>query len=159
MTRTPLALAAALAVVVACRPRPSPPPVIGNRPGDHEAVAPTHGDITTAGLEALFARRFPSQLAAGTLTREWNGTEDDVLAELAAMGWHDLAQVEAAIPRDFDRRAGVQFTQADAAFVKAVQDKIGPVEDRWATAAEAKGLKDAKKVLADFRAEIKKLEK
>ena len=53
----------------------------------------------------------------------------------------------------------MQFTQADPAFVKAVQDKIGPVEDRWAAAAEAKGLKDAKKVLAEFRAEIKKLEK
>ena len=34
-----------------------------------------------------------------------------------------------------------------------------PVEDSWANAAEAKGLKDAKKVLAEFRAEIKKLEK
>ena len=59
----------------------------------------------------------------------------------------------------FMQAAGVQFTQADPAFVKAVQDKIGPVEDRWAAAAEAKGLKDAKKVLAEFRAEIKKLEK
>ena len=43
--------------------------------------------------------------------------------------------------------------------VKAVQDKIGAVEDKWAAAAEAKGLKDAKKVLAEYRAEIKKLEK
>jgi TRAP-type C4-dicarboxylate transport system substrate-binding protein len=59
----------------------------------------------------------------------------------------------------FMQAAGVQFTHADAAFVKAVQGKVGAVEDRWATAAEAKGLKDAKKVLAEFRAEIKKLEK
>lgn len=114
MTRAAVALAA-LALVVACHPRPAPPPVIGNRPGDHDEVAPAHGDITTAGLEALFARRFPSQLADGTLTREWNGTEADVLAELAAMGWHDLAQVEAAIPRDFARKAGVQFTHDDPA--------------------------------------------
>jgi hypothetical protein len=40
-----------------------------------------------------------------------------------------------------------------------VQGRIGAVEDKWAAAAEAKGLKDAKKVLADYRAEIKKLEK
>ena len=33
------------------------------------------------------------------------------------------------------------------------------LEDKWAAAAEAKGLKDAKKVLAEYRAEIKKLEK
>jgi len=59
----------------------------------------------------------------------------------------------------FMQAAGVQFTQADPAFVRAVQDKIGAVEDRWAAAAEAKGLKDAKKVLAEYRAEIKKLEK
>ena len=56
-------------------------------------------------------------------------------------------------------KKGVQFTKADAAFVKAVQERTAPVEDRWAAAAEAKGLKDAKKVLAEFRAEIKKLEK
>jgi TRAP-type transport system periplasmic protein len=59
----------------------------------------------------------------------------------------------------FMQAAGVQFTQANPAFVKAVQEKTAPVEDRWATAAEARGLKDAKKVLAEFRAEIKKLEK
>ena len=59
----------------------------------------------------------------------------------------------------FMQAAGVQFVKADAAFVKAVQDKTGAVEDKWATAAEAKGLKDAKKALADFRADIKNLEK
>ena len=59
----------------------------------------------------------------------------------------------------FMQAAGVQFTKADAAFVNAVQDKTAPVEERWAAAAEAKGLKDPKKVLAEYRAEIKKLEK
>ena len=59
----------------------------------------------------------------------------------------------------FMQANGVQFTKADPEFVKAVQDKTGAVEDKWAVAAEAKGLKDAKKVLAEYRAEIKKLEK
>ena len=59
----------------------------------------------------------------------------------------------------FMQAAGVKFTKADAAFVNAVQDKTAPVEERWAAAAEAKGLKDPKKVLAEYRAEIKKLEK
>ncbi|MES2958562.1 MAG: TRAP transporter substrate-binding protein [Pseudomonadota bacterium] len=84
---------------------------------------------------------------------------DELSGEYAArkfgQGWDKVDRRGYA----FMQAAGVQFTKADAAFVKAVQEKIGPVEDRWATAAEAKGLKDAKKVLAEYRAEIKKLEK
>ena len=76
-------------------------------------------------------------------------------ARLFGRGWDKVDRRGMA----FMQAAGVQFTKADAAFVKAVQDKVVPVEDKWATAAEAKGLKDAKKVLAEFRAEIKKLEK
>jgi TRAP-type transport system periplasmic protein len=50
-------------------------------------------------------------------------------------------------------------SRADAAFVNEVKTKTAPLEDNWAHAAEARGLKNAKKVLADFRAEISKLEK
>jgi len=84
---------------------------------------------------------------------------DELSGEYAArkfgQGWDKVDRRGYA----FMQAAGVQITKADAGFVKAVQDKIGPVEDRWAAAAEAKGLKDAKKVLAEYRAEIKKLEK
>lgn len=79
----------------------------------------------------------------------------EVAARLFGQGWDKVDRRGMA----FMQAAGVQFTKADAAFVKAVQDKVGPVEDKWAAAAEAKGLKDAKKVLAEYRAEIKKLEK
>lgn len=58
----------------------------------------------------------------------------------------------------FMQAAGVQFTKADATFVKAVGAKTGALEDNWVKAAEAKGLKDPRKVLAEFRAEIKKLQ-
>jgi len=54
---------------------------------------------------------------------------------------------------------GVVFTQADTAFVKAVKGKTDALEDAWIKAAEGRGLKDAKKVLAEFRGEIAKLEK
>ena len=37
-------------------------------------------------------------------------------------------------------------------------DKMAPLVDTWAKAAEAKGMKDPKKALADFRAEIAKLQ-
>jgi TRAP-type transport system periplasmic protein len=58
----------------------------------------------------------------------------------------------------FMQASGVQFVSADAAFVKAVGERSAPVVDNWAKAAEAKGQKDPKKALADFRAEIKKLQ-
>jgi len=51
---------------------------------------------------------------------------------------------------------GVQTVKASDAFVNEVKAKQGALEDRWAQAAEAKGLKNAKGVLAEFRAEIQK---
>ncbi len=58
----------------------------------------------------------------------------------------------------FMQAAGVQFTKADPAFVKAVEAKTAPVVDAWVAKAEAKGLKDPRKVLGEYRAEIKKLQ-
>ena len=54
---------------------------------------------------------------------------------------------------------GVQVVKADAKFVSEVKSKVADLEANWIKAAEAKGLKDAKKVLAEFRAEIAKQEK
>ncbi|HEX7890423.1 MAG TPA: TRAP transporter substrate-binding protein [Ramlibacter sp.] len=60
-----------------------------------------------------------------------------------------------------DRRAyglmqanNVQVVKADARFVGDVKAKAAPLEQKWAKDAEAKGLKDAAKVLAEFRSEI-----
>ena len=50
----------------------------------------------------------------------------------------------------------VQVTKANDAFVNEVKAKQGALEDRWAQAAEGKGLKNAKGVLAEFRSEIQK---
>jgi len=65
-----------------------------------------------------------------------------------------------------DRRAfalmqvnGVQVTKADSKFVADVKAKTAPLEQQWVKAAEAKGLKNADKVLAEFRSEIAKAEK
>jgi TRAP-type C4-dicarboxylate transport system substrate-binding protein len=84
---------------------------------------------------------------------------DDMSGEFAARmlgrGWDKVDRRGMA----FMQAAGVQFTKADAAFVNAVKTKTGGLEDSWIKAAEAKGLKDAKKVLADYRAEIAKLQK
>jgi len=57
----------------------------------------------------------------------------------------------------FMQAAGVQISKADPSFVKVVNEKVAPLVDNWAKAAEAKGMKDPKKALADLRAEIAKL--
>jgi TRAP-type C4-dicarboxylate transport system substrate-binding protein len=84
---------------------------------------------------------------------------DEMSGEFAARmmgkGWDKVDRRGMA----FMQAAGVQFTKADASFVKTVKEKTDPLVDTWAKAAEAKGMKDPKKALADFRAEIKKLEK
>ncbi|NML46296.1 TRAP transporter substrate-binding protein [Ramlibacter sp. G-1-2-2] len=65
-----------------------------------------------------------------------------------------------------DRRAyalmqanNVQITKADAKFVADVKAKTAPLESQWVKAAEAKGLPQADKVLAEFRSEIAKASK
>ena len=83
---------------------------------------------------------------------------DEISGEFAArmigQGWDKVDRRGLA----FMQANGVQFTKADPAFVKAVDARTSPLVDTWAKAAEAKGLKDPKKVLAEFRAEIKKLQ-
>jgi TRAP-type transport system periplasmic protein len=54
---------------------------------------------------------------------------------------------------------GTQITRADPKFVADVKAKTAPLEAKWAKDAEAKGLKNAAKVLAEFRSEIAKAEK
>jgi TRAP-type C4-dicarboxylate transport system substrate-binding protein len=65
-----------------------------------------------------------------------------------------------------DRRAyalmqanNVQVVKADAKFVADIKAKTSALEAKWAKDAEAKGLKDAAKVLAEFRSEIAKASK
>jgi TRAP-type C4-dicarboxylate transport system substrate-binding protein len=83
---------------------------------------------------------------------------DEMSGEFAARmmgrGWDKVDRRGMA----FMQANGVQFTKADAAFVKAVGEKTAPLEAKWIAEAEKKGLKDAKKVLGEFRAEIKKLQ-
>jgi TRAP-type transport system periplasmic protein len=65
-----------------------------------------------------------------------------------------------------DRRAfalmqanNVQITKADPKFVADVKARTQPLEQKWAQEARAKGMADAPKVLAEFRAEIAKASK
>jgi TRAP-type C4-dicarboxylate transport system substrate-binding protein len=75
-------------------------------------------------------------------------------ARMMGKGWDKVDRRGLA----FMQANGVQFTKADAAFVKAVNERTAGLTDAWAKAAEAKGLKNPKKVLADLRADIAKLQ-
>lgn len=110
----------------------------------------------------LYNTSFVFMMNQGTydkLPAEVKKAVDELSGEYAARmfgrGWDKVDRRGLA----FMQAAGVQFTKADNALVQAVKTKTAAVEDNWAKAAEGKGLKDAKKVLAEFRAEIAKLEK
>jgi len=77
----------------------------------------------------------------------------ETVARIFGEGWD---KVDAA-SRELQKTQGVARVQADDSFIKAVTAKQTELEDKWAAAAAAKGLKDPKAVLAEFRAEIKKL--
>ena len=75
-------------------------------------------------------------------------------ARMFGKGWDKVDRRGLA----FMQANNVQMSKADAAFVKVVGEKTAPLVDNWAKAAAAKGMKDPKKALADFRAEIAKLQ-
>ena len=66
----------------------------------------------------------------------------------ANVSYH-LAQLE--------KQTGVQRQMANEAFVNDVKAKQAALEDRWVAAAEGRGLKNARAVLSEFRAETQKL--
>ena len=75
-------------------------------------------------------------------------------ARMIGKGWDKVDRRGLA----FMQANGVQISKADPAFVKAINEKTAGLVDKWAKEAEAKGLKNPKKVLADLRAEITKLQ-
>ena len=96
---------------------------------------------------------------------KYDSLPPDVKKAIDEMSGEFLARMAGRAWDKADRRGialmqanGVEFTKADAAFVNAVKAKTAPLEDAWIKAAEGRGLKDGKKVLADFRGEISKLE-
>jgi TRAP-type C4-dicarboxylate transport system substrate-binding protein len=90
------------------------------------------------------------------LTAEEKKAVDAISGEVAARmfgrGWDKVDRLAYATMQ----ANGITVTKADAKFMADVKARTAPLEDKWAKEAEAKGLKDAKKVLAEFRAEIAK---
>ncbi|MGS5086471.1 TRAP transporter substrate-binding protein [Hydrogenophaga sp. A37] len=77
----------------------------------------------------------------------------EYVASRFGAGWDKVDDAS----RDGAQKAqGVQRVTAPEAFINEVKAKQSQLEDQWAAAAEAKGLKNPKGVLAEFRAEIAK---
>ena len=74
------------------------------------------------------------------------------LARLAGQSWDeaDRKGLEAL------RKSGVKIVNADAALVAEVQKRSAPIVEDWIKKAGAKGV-DAVKILAEFRAELRKV--
>ena len=74
------------------------------------------------------------------------------IARLAGRSWDeaDKKGLEAL------KKSGVKIVNANAAFVAEVQKRSAPIVEDWIKKASAKGV-DAAKILAEFRAELKKV--
>ena len=79
----------------------------------------------------------------------------EVAARIFGRGWDKVDRRATALMQ----ANNVLITKADAKFVADVKAKTASLETKWIADAEAKGLKNAKAVLAEFRAEIAKAEK
>ena len=79
----------------------------------------------------------------------------EVAARIYGRGWDRVDRRGIALMQ----ANNVQIVKADAKFVSDVKAKVSALEQNWVRDAEAKGLKDAAKVLAEFRSEIAKASK
>jgi TRAP-type transport system periplasmic protein len=79
----------------------------------------------------------------------------EVAARMFGRGWDKVDRVALGMMQANQ----VNVVRPDASFIADVKARTAPLEQKWVKDAEAKGLKDAAKVLAEFRAEIAKQEK
>jgi TRAP-type C4-dicarboxylate transport system substrate-binding protein len=79
----------------------------------------------------------------------------DVAARMFGLSWDAADRRGVALMQ----ANNVQIVKADAKFVAEVKAKTAPLEQKWIADSVAKGLPDAAKILAEFRAEIARQEK
>lgn len=79
----------------------------------------------------------------------------EVFARMAGRNWDKVDRRATALMQ----ANGVVITKANAKFVAEIKAKTAPLETKWIEDSKAKGLASPDKLLAQFRAEIAKLEK
>jgi TRAP-type C4-dicarboxylate transport system substrate-binding protein len=117
-----------------------------------------HATIFPGGLYNTSFVFMMNQARYDSLPADVKKAIDEMSGEFAARmfgkGWDKVDRRGMA----FMQANGVQFTRADPAFVKAINERTAGLTDKWVKDAEAKGLKNARKVLTDLRAEVAKLQ-
>lgn len=98
-------------------PRPAGTTLENRDVTEAAAVEARHdrGPITEESLARFLSARFARQLADGTFVADYSGTTEDLLEELHIMGFHDLAELAAVIPPDFERGGAGEFLEDDPA--------------------------------------------
>ena len=76
----------------------------------------------------------------------------EYLARLAGRSWDEADRKGLEVLK----KSGVKIVNADAALAAEVKKRSAPIIDDWIQKASAKGV-DAAKILAEFRAELKKV--
>ena len=116
-----------------------------------------HATIFPGGLYNTSFVFMMNQAKYDALPADVKRVVDEMSGEFAARmfgkGWDKVDRRGLA----FMQANGVTISRADAALVKAVGDKVAPLVDHWAKGAEAKGMNEPKKALAEFRAVIARL--
>ncbi len=79
----------------------------------------------------------------------------EVVVRMFGKAWD---RVDAAAVQNMQKN-GVVITKANPALISEVTIRVNKLERDWAAASEAKGLKNASAVLADFRKEVASLQK
>jgi TRAP-type transport system periplasmic protein len=94
---------------------------------------------------------------------KWNKLSKEDQAIIEKLGGEHLARRagrswDEADAKGLDvlKKSGVKIVSADAAFAAEVAKRSAPIVDDWIKKASAKGV-DAAKILAEFRAELKKV--
>ena len=98
-----------------------------------------------------------NQAKYDSLKPEEKAAVDKVSGEAAtrmfASGWD---RTDAA-SREIQKQTSVQRQVANESFINEIRAKQAVLEDKWVAAAEARGLKNARAVLAEFRADTTKV--
>ena len=132
-----------------------PPTVVSVTPDSDSYVysdaGPSHSSQYVLPVLDSYLRDIP----AGARVLDLGSGTGGLLASFEGRGWDRVDRRGMALMQ----ANNVQIVKANAKFVSDVKAKTAPLEQKWVKDAEAKGLKDAAKVLAEFRAEIAKQEK
>jgi len=123
------------------------------------APAVRHGTQLPGGLFNTAFALVMNQAKYDALPPAAKKAVDEIAGEFAARmfgrAWDSADRRGTALMQAYH----VQWVKADATLVAQVAERTAPLEQRWAAAARAKGVKDPERLLGDFRAEIRRLER